>query len=97
MCDKIVAIFPFVFDSVSDQYKIQEMCDQVFVEDLSMLKYCLHRYKAQEICDEAADRVWMGMKLDKINFDEDNPKAVILVNFSAWKNRLKHREALKKK
>ena len=56
MCDKIVAIFPFVFDSVSDQYKIQEMCDQVFVEDLSMLKYCLHRYKAQEICDEAADR-----------------------------------------
>ena len=123
MCDKTVATFPFVFDSVSDKNKIQEMCDQAFVKDLSLLKYCLHRYKAQEMCDAAADNflselkffpIWfvtkklyndlfaddsilfseMGMNLDKINFDEDNPKVVILVNFLALKNRLKHCKAL---
>ena len=29
MCDKAVGTCPFVFDSVSDQYKTQEMCYEV--------------------------------------------------------------------
>ena len=34
MCDKAVDKCPLVFDSVSDQYKTQEMCEKMVSEDL---------------------------------------------------------------
>ena len=56
MCDKAVNTHPsdkgvdrcpFVFDSVLDQYKIQEMCDKIVSEDHFKLKYCHDRYKTK--------------------------------------------------
>ena len=34
MCDKAIDRCPFVFDSVPDQYKTQEMWDKIVSEDL---------------------------------------------------------------
>ena len=33
MCRKAIDKSPFVFDSVPDQYKTQEMCDEIFSDD----------------------------------------------------------------
>ena len=33
ICDEAVDTCPFVFNAVSDQYKIQEMCHKVNTED----------------------------------------------------------------
>ena len=41
MCDEAVDTCPFVFDSVPDQYKTQDVSQDSF-----LLKYCLDRYKA---------------------------------------------------
>ena len=49
MCDKAVDKCPFVFDSVPDQYKTQEMCNKNLSEDPLKLKYCHDRYKTQEV------------------------------------------------
>ena len=43
MCDKVVNTCFFVFHSVSDQYKTQEICDRVVPEDPFMLIYCPDR------------------------------------------------------
>ena len=43
MCDKGIDTCPFVFDSVLDQYKTQEMCDKVVFKEPFMLKYCLDK------------------------------------------------------
>ena len=48
MHDKAVDTWPFVFDSVPDQYITQEMCDKIVSKEFFMLKYCLDIYKAQE-------------------------------------------------
>ena len=55
MCDKTVEKCPFVFDSVPDQYKTQELCDRAISKDPFMLAYCSDRYKTQRICGEAVD------------------------------------------
>ena len=44
---KDVGTCPFVFDSVPNQYKNQEICEKVVSEDSFMLKYCLDIYKTQ--------------------------------------------------
>ena len=87
MCDKVVATYPFVVDSVHDQYKTQEMCDKFVSKDPFVLKYCLDRYKTQEMCDKAVDVClsalkfvpdWLVMKkkmikkLDDAVFSNDN-------------------------
>ena len=46
MCDKAVDTCPIVFDSVLDQYKTQEMCDEVAFEELFML---LDRYDSRNV------------------------------------------------
>ena len=58
---KAVDTCPFVFDSVPDQYKTQEMCDKAFTNDPFMI-YCLYRYKTQEMCDEAVDDFLSALK-----------------------------------
>ena len=39
----VIKLLILVFDSVSDQYKSQEICDKVVSEKPFMLKYCLDR------------------------------------------------------
>ena len=34
MCDKAVDKYPFVFDFVPDQYKTQEMCYKIVLENV---------------------------------------------------------------
>ena len=51
MCDKAVNSCFLVFDSVSDQYKTQEVYDRVVFEDLVLIVYCPNRYKHQRMCD----------------------------------------------
>ena len=52
MCVKAVDTCPLVFNSASDWYKTQEICDKVASEDPLMLKYCLDKYKTQEMCEK---------------------------------------------
>ena len=54
----------FVFDSIPDQYKIQEMCDRVVSEDPFLTVYCPDKYKTQRMFDEAADNSLAELKLD---------------------------------
>ena len=54
MFDKVVHSCCFVFGSIADQYKTQEMCDWFIYEDPFMLLYLPDRYKTQRIYDEAA-------------------------------------------
>ena len=37
MCNEVVNWYFFVFDSISDWYKTQEMCDRVISEDPSLM------------------------------------------------------------
>ena len=53
----------FVFDSIPDQYKTQEMCDRVVSEDPFLIVYCPDKYKTQRMCDEAVDDSLVALKL----------------------------------
>ena len=48
MCDKAVDSFPFVFDSILDQYMVQAMCDKVVSKESFMLTYYPNECKTQE-------------------------------------------------
>ena len=51
MCGKTADTCPFVFNSVTDQYKAQEMYDKAFSEDLFLLEYFLNRFSTSiKIC-----------------------------------------------
>ena len=51
MGDETVDRHPFLLDSVSDKYNIQEMCDKIVSEDPFKLKHCHDRYETQEMCN----------------------------------------------
>ena len=51
-----------MFDSVPDQYKIQEMCDKIASDHPFKLKYCHDRYKTQEMCNKAIDDFLPALK-----------------------------------
>ena len=61
MIKQLIDVF-FVFNSIPDQYKIQEMCDRVVFEDPFLIVYCPDKYKTQRMYDEAADNT--QLKLD---------------------------------
>ena len=61
MCYKAVTTCPFVFDSIPDRYKTQEMVNNVGSEDPYMLKYCLYKYKTQEMCDKAVNSYLLAL------------------------------------
>ena len=63
MCDKAVNRCFFVFDSIPDRYKTQEMCDRVVSEDLCWVVYCPEKYKTQRMCDEAVDDSLSALKI----------------------------------
>ena len=52
----------FVFGSVPEWYKTQELADSVVSEDLLMILYCSDRFKTQRICDEAVDDCLTALK-----------------------------------
>ena len=52
MCEKAVNRYFFVFDSIPDQYRTQEMCDTVVYEDPSLIIYCCpDKYKTKRMFD----------------------------------------------
>ena len=51
MCDKVFDRY-FVFDSVPDQCKTQEMCNKISSEDPFQLRYCHDTHKTQEMCNK---------------------------------------------
>ena len=44
---KAINKFHFVFDSVPDQFNTQKLCNKLFSDDPSKLKYCHDRCKTQ--------------------------------------------------
>ena len=52
----------FVFDSIPDWYKPQDMCERVAPEDPFLIVYCPYKYKTQRICDEAVDDCLAAVK-----------------------------------
>ena len=70
--DKVVNTYFFVFDSIPDWYKTQEICDRVYcldkyvrvaTEDPFLIVYCLDKYVTQKMCDEAVDGSLATLKL----------------------------------
>ena len=49
MCDKTTDKCTFVFDSVPDQCKTQEICDKIVSEYPFKLKYCHYRYDSKSV------------------------------------------------
>ena len=62
MCAKAVNRCFFVFDSIPDWYKTQEMCDRVFSEDPLLIVYCSDKYKSQEMYDKGLDDCLTALK-----------------------------------
>ena len=59
---QLIDVF-FVFDSIPDRYKTQEICERVVSEDPSLIVYCTDKYITQRLCDEAADDSLAALKL----------------------------------
>ena len=53
----------FVFDSIPDQYKTEEMFDRIVFEDPFLIAYCPDKYITQKMCDEAVDDSLAALKL----------------------------------
>ena len=53
----------FVFNSIPDRYKTQEMCGRVVSEDRFLIVYCPDKHKTQRMCDEAVDDSLATLKL----------------------------------
>ena len=53
----------FVFDSILDQYKTQEICNRVVSEDPFFIVYCPDKYITQKVCDEAVDDSLATLKI----------------------------------
>ena len=53
--EQFIDIFFFVFDSIPDKYKIQEIYNLVVSLYFPFIVYCPFKYITQEICDEAFD------------------------------------------
>ena len=52
----------FVFDSIPDQYKIQEIGDIVLYLYHFLIVYCSDKYKIQIMCDEAVNDCLTALK-----------------------------------
>ena len=53
----------FVFDSIPDQYKTQEIYDIVVSLYSFFIVYCPDKYKTQRMCDEVVDDSLAALKL----------------------------------
>ena len=50
MCDKAASKYIFVFHSIPDRYKTQEICNSVVFQALFLMVYCLDKFKTQIMC-----------------------------------------------
>ena len=53
----------FVFHSIPNQCKTQEMCDRVVFESPFLMVYCPDKHITQRMCDEAVDDSYAALKL----------------------------------
>ena len=63
MCDKAVNRCFFVFDSIPNKYKIQDMCNSIICQDSLSIRYVPDQYKTQQTCDKAVDDCLAALKL----------------------------------
>ena len=63
MIKQLIDVF-FVFDSIPDCYKTQEMCDRVISEDHFVIVYCPNKYKTQRMWDKAVDDCLAALKFN---------------------------------
>ena len=52
----------FVFDSIPDKYKTQEICTLAVSLYFPFIVYCPYKYITQEMCDEAVDDFLAALK-----------------------------------
>ena len=64
----------FVFDSIPNQYKTQEMCNSIICEDPFSIRYVLDQYKTQQMRDKAVDNCLAALKFvpDWFVFNDNN-------------------------
>ena len=62
MCHKAVKRYFFVFDSIPNRYKTQEMCDKVVSKAPFLIVYWPYKYKTLRICDKAIDDCLAALK-----------------------------------
>ena len=60
---QLIDVF-FVFDSIPDWYKTQEMCDRVISEDHFVIVYCPNKYKTQRMWDKTVDDCLAALKFN---------------------------------
>ena len=60
---QFIDVYFFVFDSIPDQYKTQEICDIVISLYPFLIVYCPDKNKTQKMCDEAVDDCLAALKL----------------------------------
>ena len=53
----------FVFDSIPDKYKTQEICNLAVSLYFSFVVYCPYKYMTQEMYDEDVDDSLAALKL----------------------------------
>ena len=59
---QLIDVF-FVFDSILDRYKTQEISDRVVSEDPFLTVCCPDKYKTERMCDKDADHSLAALKL----------------------------------
>ena len=52
----------FLFDSIPNRYKTQEICDKALSKEPLILKHCLDRYNTEEMCGKAIDVYLSALK-----------------------------------
>ena len=57
VCKHAVKKLDFEIRYVSDQYKTQQICNEVIIENGGALESVPHQYKTQKMCDKAVDNV----------------------------------------
>ena len=53
----------FIFDSIPDQYKTQQICDRNGFLYPFLIAYCPDKYKTKTMCNEAAHDSLAALKL----------------------------------
>ena len=63
MCHRAVHRCFFVFCSIPDKYKTQEICNLAVSLYFPFIVYCPYKYITEEMCDEAVDNSLVALKL----------------------------------
>ena len=74
-------LFPFIIRNASDQYKAQEICDRVILENGGTLMFIPDFYKNKKMCNKAIDDYPHALELfsDCLKSQKIRNKASILI------------------